>query len=437
MISRALIAVMVCLAVFAPDVRAENWLQSLYRSALARDPALGRSKARHDMAREEEAIALSQLLPRIDAASGVSNIDSTTYNYRPGKMEGQYQGYNYSVTLRQPVYNGSSWSSLAAAGANARSAEAAALLSRQELLSRVAEASLMALRYRAAADYAAGEVLRAEELVVYAEVSLRLGAMDVINRNELKARLDEAKSLAVKSLNESKMAEQDLAIIAGVPSGSLKLPANLSAKLPSPGNYATAEAWLAVAESANPAIIQAREALEAASSEVDAARRGHWPTLDMSGGYAVSKGSTFLPEVETRQWSVGVNLNLPIFAGFGSSARADRARASRLEREFALQGVRDEVRRKIETAFFSLDSAAAVIAAVSQRLNSEREYLASVEKGMVLGVRARTDRLAAMRRLASAERDMAEAGLEGRVAWLRLRSAAGLLKEDDLIEVGQ
>lgn len=429
---------MVCLimAGFASEVRAENWLQSLYKSALARDPSLGRSRAREEMAREEESIALSQLLPRIDASAGSSNIGSTTYNYRPSTLEGEYQGYNYSVMLRQSVYNGASWANLAAAGANKRSAGAAALLSRQELLSRVAEASLTALRYRAAADYAAGEEQRADELLVYSEVSLRLGIMDVISRNEIQARRDEARSLAVKSRNESRMAEHDLAIITGVPLASLNLPKTLLARLPSPGNYTTADAWFAVAETANPAIIQAKEDLEATTHEVDSARRGHWPTLDLNSGYSVSKGSTFLPEVETRQWSVGLNLNLPVFAGFGTSARADRARASRVEKEFALQGVRDEVRRKIETAFLSLDSAAAVIAAVSQRLNSEKEYLASVEKGMILGVRARTDRLNALRRLAAAERDMTDAGLEGRMAWLRLRSAAGLLMEDDLIEAG-
>lgn len=439
MISRTLLSVLVCLSVaMVPSrVLAENWIQAIYKSALDRDPVMGRARSRHEMAREEVNIARSALLPRIDAVAGVSSIESSTHNYRPGTMEGRYQGHNYSVMLRQPIYNGASWSNLASADASSGSAEAAALNANQDLIARVAEAALTAFRYRTAAVYAAGEEQRAEELLVYAEVSLRLGAMDIINRNEIRARLDEARSIAVRSGNESKLATQDLAILAGVPAQSLKLPERLSTKLPPLGSYRSAEAWLAIAETNNPSIMQAKKELEAVTFDVDTARRGHWPTLDLNGGYAVNKGSTFLPEVETRQWSVGLNLNLSIFAGLGTSARSDRARANRVEKEFALQAVRDDVRRKVEAAFLSLDSAESIMTSVKQRLDSEKEFLSSVEQGMKYGVRARTDKLMALRRLASAERDLVYAGIEGRLAWLRLRNAAGLLSEADLVEVGQ
>ena len=410
-----------------------DWLVSLYRKALQHDPSVGVAAARLETARQDRLIARANLLPRLDANAGANYIYSSTYNYLPNGdvLQGDFFGYNYSIVLRQPIYNGQAFSTLASAAASVRSADATTVLSRQDLISQVAEAALASLKSRVLADYAEGERKRSFELLEYYEASLKEGTEEITNRNEGRARYEEANAQYVKADNERRIADRALAVLTGVPVSSLQVPKTV-ARRTLPSDHATADEWMALAEAKHPSIVRAKADFEAADLDVQTAERGHWPTLDFSGGFTVNKGSSFLPNVETRQWVTGLNLTVPLFAGLGGNARSDRARSVRSERSQSLEGVRDDLRRKIDSSFLLLENADRLIGAMVKRQASEQELLRSVEKKMSLGISALPERINAERRVAASSRDIATTHIDERIVWLRLRGAAGQLTEEDL-----
>jgi outer membrane protein len=434
---RPFLAALLLLLMVPAAAFADDWLVELYRKALQHDPSLGIAGARLDTARQDELIARSNLLPKVDGSAGTSYISSSTYGYIPGVLQGEFMGYNYSVMMRQPIYNGPAWSSFVAAGEGIRSADATVSMARQDLMLKVGEQALTLMKARVTVGYYESEQRWGQELLDYSEASLNEGTEDIVSRNEARARNDEAKALLVKANNMRRLAESELSSSVGAKFALLHIPAALPAQAPAGGVAVSTDTWMKAAEDRHPVLVRARADLAAAELEIETAKKGHLPTLDLSAGYTVSKGSTFLPNVETRQWVAGINLNVPLFAGLGLSAKTDRALAVRNEKSQMLEAARDDLRLKIDNAYLQLENGVAVIDAIGRRLGSEKELLSSVEQKLALGLVAVPDRINAQRRLASARRDLDTNILDAWIAWLHLKAASGQLSEADLLELGR
>jgi outer membrane protein TolC len=163
-------------------------------------------------------------------------------------------------------------------------------------------------------------------------------------------------------------------------------------------------------------------------------RAAHLPTIQFSGGYAVDKGSTFLPEVQTKQWYLGASVSGPIYSGGETVARTRRALAGESERRFMLEDSQEQNTKRLKEAFLTLQYNVSLAEAYKRKHASTELQLKATRKGREIGTRTAIDLLNAEQSYAVSRRDLVGVLYDNLVRHLELKAAAGILAEHDLHE---
>lgn len=199
---------------------------------------------------------------------------------------------------------------------------------------------------------------------------------------------------------------------------------------------ASVEAWVSQAEAASPAIQQARTGVDIAAWEIEKAKAGHKPTVDLIASYGVQRnlgGSTTAAlDNRTNGGQLGVTFNLPLFAGFATQNRI-RETLSLEERARAdLEAARRNVAQATRTAYFGVISGQGQVRALEAAEASSQLALDANRLGYQVGVRINIDVLNAQSQLFQTKRDLAQARYNVLLGHLRLRQANGTLAPEDL-----
>src|SRR5690606_22661178 len=98
---------------------------------------------------------------------------------------------------------------------------------------------------------------------------------------------------------------------------------------------ATLDEWLQAAHTRNADVQVARHAVSVAGTEVDVASSRYMPTTDLVATYgrARSEDLSSLSQ-RTNTFSVGIQVNIPIFAGGYNRANVARARSDRMRLQY-------------------------------------------------------------------------------------------------------
>jgi protease secretion system outer membrane protein len=193
------------------------------------------------------------------------------------------------------------------------------------------------------------------------------------------------------------------------------------------------EEWKRTALENNPDIKTLTYAIEIARQEVNKARAGHTPRLDIVGTYQKSASdtvNTINQEIDSR--SIGFQLNIPIYAGGAVSAQARQAAANKGKAEQDLQAQIDKTLVELRKDYNTMASSVNRIDALVKAVDSATLLVKATEQSIKGGVRINLDLLNAKRQLYTAQRDLAQARYGYLQASLRMRSAAGVLSAEDL-----
>lgn len=407
-------------------------LSSLYSLARSKDPILGRAAARLDTSKADYDIAFAKLLPRVEASASEKYFWHTVENYYPDTKSGQYNGYSYVLGGRMPLFAMPAYYQLSAADAGIRSANSASDVARQDLMDRLVSAYVSLVKAQADEQVYAEEKSRLSRILEQAEAFLKAGTGDIISVHEARARLDSAGADLIKSQGDRRLAEQKLANLTGVPVTAVRDLAIAAPMQPQPADLTW---WIATMQQRNPAIRQAREDLAQAEEGVKAANAGHLPTVNLTGGYSVDKGSTFLPDVLTSQWYVSANVTVPIYYGGETSASTRKAVAAESERRFMLTDASNLRLQRLKEAFVKLEYSVALAEAYQRKLASAETQLKATQKGLSLGTRTAIDLLNAEQKHSASRRDLTSALYENFQYQIDLKAAAGVLEESDLTAI--
>lgn len=412
------------------DVQAEEkGILELYTLAKGKDPVVGKAEARLEAGKADQEIAWSALLPRITANASQRHLWHTVENYGPETIDGSYDGFSYGVGGQLPILNLPSHLQTAAADAGLKSAEAGTDAARQDLIVRLVNAYVALLKAQTDEKLYRDELARVAEILKQAEAFLKAGTGDIIAVYEARARMDSAAADLIKTEAQRKVAEQELSSLTGITVTAVRDLPVIVPRGPAPDDLAW---WLATMQKKNPAVIQARHDLTQAGHISTANRAGHLPTIQLSGGYTVDKGSTFLPEVETKQWYIGASVSLPIYSGGETVARTRRAVAAESERRYMLVDVQDKSAKQVKEAFLNLHYNVSLTEAYKRKFDSAELQLKATRKGREIGTRTAIDLLNAEQTWAVSRRDLSNALYDNLLLHLQLRAAAGVLAENDL-----
>jgi outer membrane protein len=406
-------------------------LLELYESARAHDAAWQSAKALYEANLYRAEQARAGILPQAGLSAGANRTQFENTN--PG-VDRSFGTQTATVSASQPLYRPGNWATYEQGKLQATLAQAQLEASSQDLIIRVSQAYFDVLAAQDTLAFVRAQKTAVGEQLAFAKRNFEVGTSTITDTREAQARFDLVSAQEIAGDNDLRVRRLALDTLVGRTDATpqpLASPLNVPAPQPADVN-----AWVDQAEASSPAIVQARTNVDIATLETDKAKAGHKPTLDLTASYNVTRnpsGSVTSPlNSRTNNGQVGVNFNLPLFAGFATQNRI-RETLSLEERARAdLDAARRNVAQATRSAYFGVVSGQGQVRALEAAEASSQSALDANRLGYQVGVRINIDVLNAQSQLFQTKRDLAQARYNVLLGHLRLRQANGTLTPEDL-----
>jgi outer membrane protein len=148
----------------------------------------------------------------------------------------------------------------------------------------------------------------------------------------------------------------------------------------------------------------AKLSLEGAYNGITIARAGHLPTLSLGGSISLG-ANNFNDLYDSRTYSVGVRLDIPIFSGFSVSNQVQIAEVTAEDREYDLDDLKREIKKNIQKTYLDLQAAEKALVVSENNVKSARENLKIEQEKYSLGSGKLLDVLVANTNYTTAQSD--------------------------------
>lgn len=422
-----------------------TWAQDLmavYEQAVKNDPQLQAAAERLNAARETKSLSRSRLLPTIGVGANYDyshtetrslRFDLSTLSYK--KMDSTSSGFDSSLglNLKQPIYRRDFLVQLEQADSAIAQAEAQYASAEIDLMVRSATAYFNILSAQDDLRVSQAEREATGRQLDQAQQRFDVGLIAITDVHEAQAAFDAARASEIAAENSLDNAWEALFEIVG-PEAKTQLATlgdSLQLSPPAPNDL---QQWSDTAQQQNFTIIATRSNLESVKQEIEVSRSGHYPTLDLVGGYNVSR-TTSDTDADTNASSIGLELAIPLYAGGGVNALTRQTQANYRAAQQGLDQTRRSVNRQVRDAFRGVLSTISRVEALQAATVSAKSALESTQAGYEVGTRTIVDVLNVQRNLFSSQRDYLSSRYDYIINGLLLKSAAGNLAVEDLQQV--
>ncbi len=407
-------------------------LMTIYQLALQNDPQLQASKEQLNAAREAKSLARSQLLPNIGLGATYDSVrrDLKTSQGVSVDNTDTYNQTGLGLNLTQPIYRRDRLVQLEQADSSIAQAESQYAAAEIDLMVRSTTAYFNILSAEDDLRVAIAEREATGRQLEQAQQRFDVGLIAITDVHEAQAAFDAARAAEIAAENGLDNSWEALFEIIGTqPKSNLaKLGDRLQMNPPVPNDL---QAWSDSAQQENFSILAANASLEVLNQEVEVSRSGHYPTLDLVGGYNLSRSDyEFATEADTA--SVGLELQVPIYTGGAVSAQTRQSLANYRAAQQSLDQTRRAVNRQVRDAFRGVLSSISQVEALKAATVSAQSALESTQAGYEVGTRTIVDVLNVQRNLFSSQRDYLNSRYAYIINALLLKAAAGNLSEEDL-----
>ena len=415
-------------------------LRQAYEAAYANDATVRAARSGTEATRERIPQARSQLLPNISLNATRNRNDLTSqgrdFRGQPTRSETEYFSDSQTLTVRQSLYRPYQTAQLRQARAQVEDAEALLVREEQGLLVRVGEAFFEALLARDQLTLIAAQKLTYTTQLDAARKGLAAGSGTRTDVDEAQARVDLTLAQELEARQNEIFTRQRLEVLTGENVGESAL-ASLDTSRFKPDVLAPSlvEDWIARAEAASPELRSLRAQVEAARQEIEKAKAGHKPTLDLVAQWARTNSDT-VTSVNSRydNKTIGLQLSVPIYAGGYVSSTVRQAVASLERVRELMEAQRRDLGIRVHREFRGATEGVLRIAALEQAVRSAELAVDSNQKSAKAGSRTTIDVLNAEQQKTTAQRDLAQARYVYLVSLMRLQSLAG---EDEQVNIAQ
>jgi outer membrane protein len=353
-------------------------------------------------------------------------------------FERDANSYGYALTFTQPLYRRQNWLQADQAELQAKQAEFAFGQAGQDLILRAAQAYFDVLAAQDTLGLVRAQKAAIAEQLAQAKRNFEVGTATITDTHEAQARYDLAVAQEISAQNDVEVRRRALQQVTGKEYAELKaLRPEVKLSPPDPNDM---QSWVSLAEKQSYSVLVQDAAVEIARLEAQRNSAGHHPTLDLVASHSYTSQSAsqfFSTGSEVNSSSVGLQLSVPLYQGGGISSR-EREAAYNLERtRQELENARRTAALATRQAYLAVINGIAQISALEQALVSSQSALQSNRLGYEVGVRINIDVLNAQQQVFSTRRDLAVARYNTITNFLRLKAAAGALREQDLEEVSR
>ncbi len=419
---------------------AEDLVQ-VYREAQGYDAVFAAARHNLEAGRERLPQGRALLLPTQNLSGNAvrnrTEIDSRDPLLVPSTTR-YPESAGYTLTFNQPLFRLQNWYQYRQADWQVRQAEATFGQAYQDLILRVAQAYFDVLAQQDNVALVRAQKEATAEQLAQAKRNFEVGTATITDTHEAQARFDLIGAQEIAAANELESKRRALQLLTGREPVDLR-PLRPDLRL-TPPNPPDMQAWVELAEKQAFVVQIAEAASEVAALEARRASAAHWPTVDLVATHGQSgQNATTESTVgrDTTVTTVGVQLAMPLFQG-GSLNSRDRETAALRER--AREDLENARRNAVLTArqtYLAVSNGISLVSALEQALVSSQSALDSNKLGYEVGVRINIDVLNAQQQVFQTRRDLLAARYTTINNSLRLKAAAGALRDEDLEEVNR
>lgn len=409
-------------------------LLEVYQAAIANDSEFRTALRDNEAGQQFKIIGKSNLLPNISASYLYNRIDSEVSFSGNGLSRTENRNYNsdsQAIQFRQPIFNLESVALYRKGNAQTNLSDKQLAISRQELIARCISLYSQA---NFSEDVLMLATVQRDAFKTQVEANKLLSSRGEGTKTALiesEARLAVSETQIIDSQDELNNAREALALMIG--SKITKLDALTEEFQMLPMEYDNLTAWEKHALENNPEIAAAREELEIAYQEVNKNRAGHLPKLDAIASISKSQSdsvATFNQNIDNK--SIGIQLNIPIYAGGAVNALTSQAVSNHLKAQELLQTKINKVLLDLRKQFNTVNNSKLKVDALMKSVEAVNLLIVATKKSLLGGVRTNLDVIEARTQLFETKRDLSQAKYNYLVAYANLKKAAGMLTDNDI-----
>jgi outer membrane protein len=415
---------------------AENLLQ-IYQAALGNDPTYASARASMTAGQEKIAQGRSGLLPSAALSGGYSKTNMDVVNPPLGTRD--FFSNQYTLSLTQPLFRWGNWEQYEQGKLSVAISEAQFAQAQQDLILRVSQAYFDVLTAQDVLASVQAQQTAITEQLASAKRNFQVGTATITDTHEAQARFDLAAAQALAAESDLQIKRAALQQIVGTsPKESLyTLRPGVQLSSPTPNKM---EEWVDSAERQNYGVVSQQLSVEVAKRDIKKNRAGHAPTLDLvaSRNHTTQSGNALIPTAgasTTNASTIGIQWNIPIFSGFAVTSKVRESIALEDKARNDYESAKRNAAQGARQSYLGVNSGLAQVKALEAAEASSQLALESNKLGYQVGVRINIDVLNAQQQLFATRKDLSKARYDTLMNGLRLKSAAGTLKEEDIVQI--
>jgi len=403
--------------------------------ALERAPSFSAAMAARDAAMEDKNLGRAGLLPYVKWNTDFAHYE-TKYKYdKPAQAsflstDAVYNQFRFGVTLVQPLFRLDRWAGYVQGKLSSQIGDLKLSLAQQALLLQVAQSYTSVLIAQEDLFAAQAQQESVSRLYEQAHTAYSVGTATVNDALEAKSRLDLVKADRIQAENELDTARAQLASLIGESGIDHLSPFSSRIALDIPPADARKH-WKGMAMQQALSVLLAHKKLEYARQENTKALGTALPNVDLVAGLNRDKvtDSQFNTGFIAKTEELGVQLEVPLYAGGATRAQLRKTRKLEVEAEYELSDAKRKAGLMAADTFLRVRAAASRVRALEQALKSAKKARQAAQEGYKVGLRTIVERLDAEERVVSARRNLARSKAQFLISRLQLAASVGRLNE--------
>jgi outer membrane protein len=449
-LQRGAVALAICGGLLSLSMAHAESLVELHQAAKAYDAAYLSAKTQAEATRfqVEQAYGLSRPTLGLQAGINRSRYDSSESPDPAAVAQAQAQGqtlsYDTMATTQRialqgkyALYNPNNDAKISQAEQQLNLIESDLQIAENDLAARLAKAYFDVLSAQDVLTATQANKKAVAEQLASAKRSFEVGNATITDTREAQARHDLAEAQEIFATNDLRFKRIALDQVVGrsnVQPSPLRPPYKLDA-------LATGDMdeWVNRA-STGPLVRKASIALDVTRIELDKARAGHLPTLDLVGTLSRSRVKSANATYNVNSGSgttglIGLEFNLPLYTGGAAQNRINEVTKLLTKAESDRDNALRTTTLGTRQAYTAVQSGLAQVKALEAAEASAKLALEATQLGYKVGVRINKDVLDAFNFVANTQRDLYRTRYDVIVGSVKLKQAAGILRDEDIVEL--
>ncbi len=431
---RVLIAALVPVsALLTPHGASAEDLVDIYRLASDSDPQLRAAAANNASVAESQRQSDALYYPNISFGANVArNRDETTGGLFPSDPL-YYTGKGYSLNLTQALYRRDFQLQKDQTAALSQQAQAQYQAAVQALALRASERYFDVLAAQDNLEFAIAEKEAISRQLEQTKQRFEVGLIAITDVHESQAAYDLAVASEIGAQNQLATAHEALREVTGQLTTAVdQLSDKMELISPEPADVSE---WVAAALDQNYDLKAAEAAVAAARQQMKLQRANRSPNVDLVASHNYNDTGGVFGNRQSTSTSIGVQLNVPLYQGGAIASRIRQAQHQLDQAKDGLEQQRRAIHRATSDAYYNVQANISRVKALKQAVISSESALEATEAGYDVGTRTTVDVLNVRRNLYRAQRDYSRARYDYIISTLRLKQAAGILAESDLVQI--